>query len=331
MNQLPIFKAPIFIVGFNGSGTTMLADSLNNHPDIYIFPEETKILPFILKNKDKYGDLSIIKNQKKLAEEMIQYWAFWEINDRNYPEIQNDLLSGNGVADVLHSVYGFFARKALKKRWGEKTPMYLQHIELISENVKDAKIIHLFRDGRDVARSLHRRWARDPERTVFRWKLTTQLAREQGKKIGSHRYIELKYEDLTLDPRTHMKNICDFLNIPFYSGILKSSMPYMDTNSDRKASGRIKENSGKWKKYFNNKVIRKMEKICGQYLSEIGYPDISIYENCNINRLKLKYLKTKDQYINLALFIKKRGISSIPRLIRRLKLTHIQNKYNVVK
>lgn len=29
------FAPPVFIVGMNGSGTTMLADSLGKHPDLY--------------------------------------------------------------------------------------------------------------------------------------------------------------------------------------------------------------------------------------------------------------------------------------------------------
>ena len=41
------FAPPVFIVGMNGSGTTMLADSLGKHPDLYMFPNEAKVLPFL--------------------------------------------------------------------------------------------------------------------------------------------------------------------------------------------------------------------------------------------------------------------------------------------
>ncbi|MDP1558113.1 MAG: hypothetical protein Q8K59_01495 [Nitrosomonas sp.] len=37
------FAPPVFIVGMNGSGTTMLADSLGKYPDLYMFPLEAKV------------------------------------------------------------------------------------------------------------------------------------------------------------------------------------------------------------------------------------------------------------------------------------------------
>lgn len=39
-------KGPIFVVGMNGSGTTMLAESLGRHPEIYSMPQESKVLPY---------------------------------------------------------------------------------------------------------------------------------------------------------------------------------------------------------------------------------------------------------------------------------------------
>ena len=36
-------EGPIFVVGMNGSGTTMLADSLGQHPGLYVFPFESKL------------------------------------------------------------------------------------------------------------------------------------------------------------------------------------------------------------------------------------------------------------------------------------------------
>ena len=30
--------SPVFVVGMNGSGTTMLADSLGRHPELYYAP-----------------------------------------------------------------------------------------------------------------------------------------------------------------------------------------------------------------------------------------------------------------------------------------------------
>ena len=48
----------IFIVGMNGSGTTMLLDCLANHSMLFGFPGETKVLPSFLERESQYGDLA---------------------------------------------------------------------------------------------------------------------------------------------------------------------------------------------------------------------------------------------------------------------------------
>ena len=37
---------PVFVVGMNGSGTSMLADCLGQHPDLFAIYFETKIFPY---------------------------------------------------------------------------------------------------------------------------------------------------------------------------------------------------------------------------------------------------------------------------------------------
>ncbi len=44
-----------------------------------------------------------------------------------------------------------------KLRWGDKTPYYVLHIPKLLEWWPDAQIIHIVRDGRDVALSLFAR------------------------------------------------------------------------------------------------------------------------------------------------------------------------------
>ena len=41
-------SGPIFVVGMNGSGTTMLLNHLDSHSTIYGFPQETRLLPQML-------------------------------------------------------------------------------------------------------------------------------------------------------------------------------------------------------------------------------------------------------------------------------------------
>ena len=45
MNAADANSAPVFVVGMNGSGTTMLLDCLGRHPDLYAFPRKRGLSP----------------------------------------------------------------------------------------------------------------------------------------------------------------------------------------------------------------------------------------------------------------------------------------------
>ena len=72
----------IFIIGMNGSGTTMLLDHLSNHSQIFGFPAETKSLPYFLKHESDYGDLRRPANLTRLWHQMKK-----SIGDRASPSV----------------------------------------------------------------------------------------------------------------------------------------------------------------------------------------------------------------------------------------------------
>lgn len=267
----PTSKSQVFVVGMNGSGTTMLADSLGRHPDLYMFCHETYVLPYFLSRIKSFGDLSDLKNRRRMAGLIGKSKAYWYANEGKPIEPDEHLLQQPGVEGVLNSVYGYFAARCGKQRWGEKTPMHVQHMELLAAHLPDAQFIHIYRDGRDSAQSFHRRWKQHPYRTIYRWKKLVALGREQGKRLGKQRYMEVSYEDLTANPQDQMKIICNFLGLPFTPDVLLSSMRFMD-DTLKPASGAIVENSGKWQAYFDADQVTKLEGIAGKFLAELGYP-----------------------------------------------------------
>ena len=60
-------SAPVFVVGMNGSGTTMLLDSLGRHPALYAFPKETRLIPYLMSRVSTYGDLTVDANFQRLV------------------------------------------------------------------------------------------------------------------------------------------------------------------------------------------------------------------------------------------------------------------------
>lgn len=284
---------PVFVVGVNGSGTTMLADSLGHHPDLYMFPRETRVLPSLL---HKYGALGNLtdENRRALVQELSHGKAFWRENG-NKPvilqetEYSNASTAGEGIA----AVYLHMAARAGKQHWGDKTPMYVQHMSLMARAFPEARFLHVLRDGRDCAQSFHRRWGLSPLRSVWRWKKAVAFGREQGLKLGPERYMEIKYEDLTSDPERWMREVCHFVQLPFLPAVLKSNMRYFDPNSERAQAGAMVPNSQRWRKYFTGDQIRQLESVAGRMLFEAGYP-VELMGDADPASWKLASLKWMD-------------------------------------
>lgn len=284
-------NGPVFIVGMNGSGTTMLADCLGNHPELYIFTRETRILPHYIKNLHLYGSLENIENRYQLAIELGKCYPFWRVNNQKPVVLKKNDLTEPGFAAVVDKLFKFFALKQNKKRWGEKTPMYLQHVKLLSDTFPSAKFVHIYRDPRDVARSFQRRFNKNPFHTVYRWKKIISSGRRQGVSIEPQRFFEVGYEALTQEPTKWMKQICDFLCLEYSDAMLKSSMREMDP---RIKTETIVRNSGKWKNHFTQKQIIVMESIGGKCMKSLGYELISKAGDYDPPKKRLQYWKIRD-------------------------------------
>jgi hypothetical protein len=278
---------PVFIVGMNGSGTTVLLDCLNNHPNLYGFRKETKVIPNYISSLIKYGNLEDDSNFLKLLNDLRNEVVFKIVNGgspvpipENWKDLQRNLMT------VVDYIFKYFALKEGKARWCEKTPGYAIHITAISQLFPNAKFIHIIRDGRDCAASLHRRWGYMPAAMIYRWKKVVHEAMKQGSIIGS-RYHEVYYEEFTKDPVQVMRNLCSFLDIPFIDAIIESSRIRKFTGTTSK---KIVRNSQKWRNYFNDKKLTRLELIAGSQLNRLGYVTNFPASDYNPSPLLLRFL-----------------------------------------
>ena len=56
-------------------------------------------------------------------------------------------------AQMLNVLFSAWAAREGKPRWGDKTPQYVASIPVLLTLYPNAKVIHCYRDGRDVALS----------------------------------------------------------------------------------------------------------------------------------------------------------------------------------
>jgi Sulfotransferase family len=309
-------NASIFIVGMNGSGTTMLADSLGRHPDLYMFPRESKVLPFFIANIGRYGDLSLPSNRRRLADSIGRTKPYWQANKKSPLILDDSELEGcDSIGDVVDRIYRHLATRAGKIRWGEKSPMNVQHIRALSQHFPDAGFIHIIRDGRDAAQSFHRRWGFSPVHTIWRWKQVVRDGRSQGAAVGIDRYLEVRYETLTSEPESEMRRICRFAGLSFDPVILGSSMRFMDPRNQSASSGRIVQNSEKWRTYFGAQELAALEDLAGSTLADLGYP-VQRAGDAELTLSQRRLLWLRDGLARTHYFFRQHGFRALPRFLR---------------
>jgi hypothetical protein len=190
--------APIFLVGCQRSGTTMLRLVLDSHSRISCGPE-TRFLT----------DLQRIVGRD------------WERLARFGFE-RDDWL--RRIADFFGRIHTDYASGRGKARWADKTPRYALAIPFVTEVFPDAQIVHVIRDGRDVVVSHRKRFGYwSAVKCVVKWPRYIHTARAAGRSLPPDRYYELRYEEAVLEPEKALRGLFEFLGEPWEPEVLEYS------------------------------------------------------------------------------------------------------------
>jgi len=260
----------IFVVGMNGSGTTLVADCLGQGQGVFAFVHETRLLPSLMEEFPasdepmsperahllwkKLCAVPVIKDQLGSAGNVLPAW----------PGTREFSTTVDALFDTLARASG----QRTDVAWIEKTPMHALKIDALGQRFPNSVFIHVIRDGRDCAASFHRRWRRTPMLTISRWTQLIQRARRQGQALGPSRYVEVRFEAFTADAEDSLRHVCEAIRIEFD--------PAMTTARIRKKTNQfgaqIVARDAVWKSYFDKTTLAKLEDIAGQTLFDEGYP-----------------------------------------------------------
>jgi hypothetical protein len=280
-----------FIVGAPRSGTTLLRLMLDAHPEIAI-PAETGVF-ITLAEAAKAGALP------KTAEEL---WALLT-QSATWPDLALDAavlrkaLNSQATFSLgsgLRTFYGLYAGTHGKSGWGDKSPMHCYHLPLIQETLPEAHVLHLIRDGRDVAVSLREVWfspSDDISQLASYWAAAVRAGRRGGE-CCDH-YLEVRYEELVTNPRQTLQAVCSFLRLPFDEAMLDYHHTAQARLSEAKArvladgtvitlEQRLQQQRWtssppdpsrlqRWQRALSKQDVASFESEAGDLLSELGY------------------------------------------------------------
>jgi len=274
-------NTPIFIVGAARSGTTLLQYMLRSHPDISLPTAESHFfIPFFKKSAD-FGDLTQLENTQRLLEEIYKSrQSFFDddvhgikFNAKELAQVfQQKKLST--VPQIISGIFEENAQAEGKKRWGDKTPYYILHLDTILEMYPNAQIIHLIRDGRDCALSmLERKWDLQIFNTyhaAYTWDRYVTAGKVFGAKHPAS-YYEIRYEDILDQPVASIQKLCYFLNIEFNESVINFKKSGNSGKTALLTKPLQKNNQEKWKNKMTHKQLSIFESLAGNTLKDCGY------------------------------------------------------------
>ena len=295
------------IVGVARSGTTLLRLMLDAHSELAV-SHEAGFIPMAsnlsnplsrmfyrrVKNTAKRGSW-----RKSLREEFFRVltesatWNDFHIDKAAFAEALRQLQPFS-ISQGFRTFFRMYAMRFDKTRWGDKTPFYCQYLPVVESVLPEAHFIHIIRDGRDVAVSgKGLAFTGGSIDAIARtWVKQIQLARSEAR--NSRHYLEIRYEDLLLNSTGILREVCEFISLPYEPG-MESYYLRADERLDElgtaynpegaviatkdsrlqlhRLTSRPPERSriGRWKTEMTRDELATFNRVAGDLLEELGY------------------------------------------------------------
>ena len=273
-----IFR-PIFVVGCQRSGSTLLGSMLGAHPEIVCVPEGQFIV-----------DLMPTANpQAKVEPSQIiglidAHWRFrvWEFDLGSDRPVAGEVEpTYRGAIEWLVRRYANANNRPGAKVWVDHQPGHVRFLWRLLQHFPDAKVIHIIRDGRAVAASIMPLdWGPNVilSAAMF-WKLNVGLGFAASAILGPDQLMHVHYEDLVQDAEVTMRRIAKFADVAFDPAMVTTSgfrVPRFTKHQHHligtpPALDRINA----WQQKLSRRQIRIFERKTCDLLRQLGYQTLA--------------------------------------------------------
>ena len=260
--RLPAFyDRPLFVVGHRKTGTTLLLDLLDGHPDLATLPGESNhFLTFLPRVHGLPPDRIAAEAQRWWMLRLISpsgippFWALgrpWELPDDPYARFTRRLLAlaaANSDRDVL-GLTAVAISAGDRAAWVEKTPGQEHVLDAILKRYRRALFVHLVRDPRSVAAAIARLdrstgQATDMVEIGLTVRRSFAAAERNAGRLGEDRYLVLRYEDLVAAPQAAMRRVAGLVGIDWADTLLVPTVGGVEATSnsawaERRVTGEI--------------------------------------------------------------------------------------------
>lgn len=286
-----------FIVARGRSGTTLLRAMFDSHPDMAI-PNESHFVVQFARRRETY-ERSAGFDVERFAKDLVRHWAFqrWSLPATEVLEAYRTK-PPTDYASAIRTLYETYARHHGKTRYGDKTPSYVLHVDVLAVTFPEARFIHLIRDGREVALSYLDAdfGSRTLGQAALYWDQFVRAGRAAGSRLGPDRYLEVRYEDLISDPERILTELCAFVGLPFDERMISyhqraeqlvSSLSHKESHHNlyRPPTSGLRD----WRRDLSRRDIAVFEALAGDLLGELGYERGVPYPGAGAQVLALRH------------------------------------------
>jgi hypothetical protein len=261
-----------FFLGSGRSGTTLIREIFNAHPQMAI-PEETHFVPMLARKRRLY-EASDGFHASRFLRDLRRFEQFEEMG-LSEGAVKEALKPATDFPSAIRALYGLYASEQGKTRYGDKTPRYCLDMPMLATLFPEARFVHVVRDGRDVALSVKGVFF-GPDTiggAALYWRNRALATRRSGEYMDPSMYFEYRHEDLLEEPEAVVKEICDFLDLPFDPAMLR----YHENKAPRTESHHPHAHKPPTKglRDFRSELspedLRLVELLIGDALEELGY------------------------------------------------------------
>lgn len=272
--------APVFVVGCPRSGTTLVYHMLLSAGNFAIYRAESQVFNLL---EPRFGDLSRGKNRHAMLSAWLKSPLFTKTGLDPQEIVPNAMAKCRNGGDFLRITMELLARKQGVTRWADSTPEHVLFLHRIKQTLPDALIVHVIRDGRDVAISLEKQgwirplpWDRGKELEVAAvyWDWIVRKGRAAGQQLGKD-YLELRYEDIVQDARRSLVRLSDFIGQELdYDQIQRNAVGSVG-RPNTSFSSELREGEfqplARWKQHVPQEQQKILGQLIGETLAELDY------------------------------------------------------------
>lgn len=259
--------APVFIVGCRRSGTTLVSRLVDTHSAFSIY-HESFLYPIFHAELRWYGDLRVAANLHRLVEDVREVLAT-QVAEVPRSEELRPLVARPSLSGVFGALLQLHARRAGKRRGGDKTPEHYGFLDVILRDFAGSPVVFTMRDPRDTVVSIRRVFDTSVAGAAQVWRRAYECYRRHAARVHL-----LRYEALVRDPEGEARRLCDVLGEPFEPRMLEFHRYVPDDfrrPGGEKLVGPVDPGSVGQFRRMDPGDVAVIEAVCAEGMEALGY------------------------------------------------------------